>query len=423
MYSLHVQIQHFMFKKENRSLQMLILFVAISTVLIACKKLLPGAPPSTETIAEPIEGLTPAQLALFMQGDILFDHTYTPEEGLGPIFIQQACSGCHSGDGKGHPLNMVTRFGKQVPGGFDYMLGQGGPQLQQRAVDGYLAEVLPSGYTHTSNRIAPIVIGMGLLAAVHDNDIIARADPDDLDGDGISGRVNYLVEESYFQLLDIHTDSAGYRVGRFGKKASKITLLDQVVFALKQDIGITSDYDTEDLFNYLVGLNTSDNIPDPEVSSAVVDRLVFYMRTLKAPTRRNETDADVLAGEQHFFNAGCVKCHAPTMTTSASEIGALNYKEFHPYTDLLLHNMGPGLDDGYPEGQAAGYEWRTPPLWGLGLAEDSQGGTGYYLHDGRATTIKQAISMHGGEASAVVQEFHLLTEAEKDELIKFLKSL
>lgn len=412
-----------MLKYKVRSGQILIVFLIVSVGLIACKKFLPKSPEASETIAEPIEGLTQAQMVLFTQGDALFDHVYTEEAGLGPIFVQQACAGCHPGDGKGHPLNMVTRFGKMTFTGFDYMLTEGGPQLQQRSINNYLAEVLPAGHTHSSDRIAPIVIGLGLLAAVNDNTILAMADPNDGNGDGISGRVNYILPKPFFNALAIHTDSSGYRIGRFGKKASKVTILQQVVFALKEDIGITSDYDTEDLFNYLVGANTGDQTPDPEVSKSVVDRLVFYMRTLKAPTRRNETDPDVIAGEVIFNDLGCVKCHVSTLTTDISEISALSQKVFHPYTDMLLHDMGSGLDDGYPEGDAKGYEWRTPPLWGLGLAEDSQGGTGYYLHDGRATTVKQAIALHGGEASGVVSNYFALTESEKDQLIAFLKSL
>ena len=179
-----------------------------------------------------------------------------------------------------------------------------------------------------------------------------------------------------------------------------------------------------DLFNYNVAGNISDNVADPEVGSDVVDRLVFYMRTLKAPTRRNLDDADVIAGEQIFKNIGCDNCHKSTLTTGSSEIAALNNKEFHPYTDLLLHDMGSILDDGYPEGSATGSEWRTPPLWGLGLAEDSQGGTGYYLHDGRATTLNGAIGYHsGGEASDIASNYSALSQTEKDQLIKFLKSL
>jgi CxxC motif-containing protein (DUF1111 family) len=380
---------------------------------------------ASETIAEPTEGLTPAQTALFVQGDELFAKVYTPEEGAGPIFIQNSCEGCHVGDGKGHPFNTVTRFGKQTDDGFDYMLEFGGPQIQQRAIPGFLAESLPKGYTHKSDRIAPIVIGMGFLEAVTDQTILDMADPTDADGDGISGRVNYVKPKDFFTAKSTHIpNNDGEYIGRFGKKAKEITLRAQVVFALKEDIGLTSDFDTEDLFNYSVGSNISDDVPDPEVGSNVVDRLVFYMRTLKTPTRRDEDDADVIAGAELFSQIGCESCHKSTLRTGASEIDALNYKTFHPYTDLLLHDMGPELGDGLPEGDATGSEWRTPPLWGIGLAEDSQGGTGYYMHDGRATSLEEAIEMHTqGEATSIAVQYFALPEAEKEQLIKFLKSL
>lgn len=407
-----------------RNIFVITLLATVTIGVISCKKLLPEAPASSDTIAEPTKGLTAAQKGLFIQGDELFAKVYTPEEGLGPIFIQNSCEGCHAGDGKGHPFNTVTRFGRKTDTGFDYMEKFGGNQLQQRAIPGFLPEELPIGYTHKSDRIAPIVIGMGFLAAVPDSTIMNMEDQFDLNGDGISGRVNYVLPKEYFVAESMHIDSNGYYIGRFGKKAKEITLRDQVVFALKEDLGLTSDFDTEDLFNYSIAGKISDNVADPEVGSDVVDRLVFYMRTLKTPTRRNETDPDVINGENLFTSIGCVNCHKPTLTTGWSEINALSEKEFHPYTDLLLHDMGAGLNDGYPEGQASGSEWRTPPLWGLGLAEDSQGGTGYYLHDGRATTIEEAIEYHfGGEAKGVASNFFSLTQTEKDQLIKFLKSL
>ncbi|MBL4593648.1 MAG: thiol oxidoreductase [Flavobacteriales bacterium] len=407
-----------------KKITQLMLITMLLVIAIGCEKLVPGAPEPGDTIAEPTEGLTPSQLAQFVQGDELFAKVFTPAEGLGPIFIQSSCEGCHVGDGKGHPFNTETRFGKLDSNGFDFMLDKGGPQLQFRSLQNYIAEVLPPGYTHTSNRIAPIVIGMGHLAAVSDADILALADPNDLNADGISGRINYVVPKSYFIPQPFHIPNNGMYIGRFGKKAKEITLLDQIVFALKQDMGLTSDFDTEDLYNYQVGIGATDNVPDPEVSSDVVNKLLFYMRTLKTPTRRNENDPDVLAGEQIFDQIGCVKCHISTMTTGSSEIEALSYKVFHPYTDLLLHDMGSALDDGVPEGSATGSEWRTPPLWGLGLAEDSQGGTGYYLHDGRATSLEQAIGFHStGEASNIANNYYSLSQTEKDQLIKFLKSL
>ncbi|MCH8317528.1 MAG: c-type cytochrome [Bacteroidetes bacterium] len=405
-------------------------FIAFISFFICCEKLLPGAPDPEDTIAEPIEGLTPAQLVTFLAGDELFAKVYSADLGLGPVFIQNSCEGCHVGDGKGHPFNMETRFGKYSGFVFDEMLDKGGPQLQQRSIAAYPSEQLPSDYTHKTGRIAPIVIGMGFLATLHDSTILDMADPFDLNGDGISGRVNYVLPKEYFTSQSIHIDSSGYYIGRFGKKAKEITLLDQVVFALKQDIGLTSDFDIEDIFNPLAGINSGDVVPDPEVSLDVVNALVFYMRTLKTPTRRNEDDPDVLAGEKLFTQIGCVNCHKPNLTTAKSEIEALSEKVFHPYTDLLLHDMGPALaftTDGYPEipeGSAQGSEWRTPPLWGLGLAKESQGGTAYYLHDGRATDLRKVIDLHiGGEATVPASKFFSLSEGEKEQLIKFLNSL
>lgn len=394
-------------------------------VMIGCEKMLPPAPASSEIIAEPTEGLTPDQVNLFIQGDELFAHSFKPDEGLGPIFIQSSCEGCHVGDGKGHIMNTLTRFGKSnSDGSFDYMLDKGGPQLQHRAIPGYAPEELPAGVTNTSTRIAPIVIGMGFLAAVHDSTLLNLADEFDADGDGISGRPNYVMSKGNFSPEDVHIPSNGMYIGRFGKKAKEMTLKDQVVFALKQDIGLTSDYDTEDPVNFAVSNNAVDEAPDPEAGSDVVEKLTFYMRTLKAPTRRNEDDPDVLAGEQIFQEIGCAKCHTPTLKTGVSEIAAISEKEFHPYTDLLLHDMGSALDDGYPEGSATGSEWRTPPLWGLGLAEDSQGGVGFYLHDGRATSLEDAIGYHStGEAASIASNFEALSAGEKEQLIQFLKSL
>ena len=398
--------------------------VLFTVVIMSCEKLVPDAPEASDTIAEPTEGLDPNQLSLFIQGDELFAKVWTKEEGLGPIFINTGCEGCHVGDGKGHILNTLTRFGKTTTNGFDYMLDKGGPQLQHRALPGYTPEALPDGVTNTSTRIAPIVIGMGFLQAVHDSTIINMEDENDSNNDGISGRINYVSPKDYFVEEDYHIQNNGKYIGRFGKKAKEITLLDQVVFAFKEDIGLTTDFDTEDPINFAVSNITFDEVGDPEVSSDVVQRLVFYMRTLKAPTRRDESDPDVIEGSKIFKQIGCENCHKETLVTAKSEIASLSEKEFHPYTDLLLHDMGSALDDGFPEGDATGSEWRTPPLWGLGLAEDSQGGTGYYLHDGRATSLAEAIGLHStGEASNIASNYFALSVSDREKLIKFLKSL
>jgi CxxC motif-containing protein (DUF1111 family) len=399
------------------------LVLSISLTFLSCSKLVPGVPDASDTIAEPTEGLSLNQLSMFLEGDKLFAQVRTVEEGLGPIYIQSSCEGCHVGDGKGHPVNMVTRYGKLDNNIFSFMLNEGGPQIQTRAIPGFTPEELPNDATHSSDRVAPIVIGLGFLQSVHDSVLLNLADPFDADMDGISGRVNYVQPTPYFIQETVHVDSSGYFIGRFGKKSKEVTIRDQVIFALIQDLGLTTEFEMTDPIVYSISNNATDNVPDPEVGTDQVERLTFYMKTLKAPTRRDEDNADVIAGDALFNSVGCVKCHVQTLTTGESDIKALSNKEFHPFTDLLIHNMGPALDDGLPEGNAHGNEWRTAPLWGLGLAEDSQGGTGFYLHDGRATSLRQAIGFHGGEATGVVSNYSALSGTEQDQLIKFLKSL
>ncbi|NQY12085.1 MAG: thiol oxidoreductase [Flavobacteriales bacterium] len=392
-------------------------------ILQGCTKLVPRAPDSGEVIAEPIEGLNNAQMAAHLVGDERFAHVYSPEEGLGPVFIQTSCEGCHVGDGKGHFSSVVERFGMWENGVFNYLDSLGGPQLQGKAVLNYLAESIPDAGTVVSRRVPPIITGLGFLSAVHDTTLLNLAAKQTAQGNGVSGRVNYVMPQSAFILESHHVDSSGYYIGRFGKKATKATVKEQIVFALKEDMGITSDFDMFDPFNIEVGYNTGDDVPDPELAGNQVNDLVFYLRTLKAPTRRMEDDENVMAGEELFKQVGCAECHISTLKTGYSEIEALSEKEFHPYTDLLIHYM-PLLGDGYPEGSASGDEWRTAPLWGLGLAADSQGGIAYYLHDGRATTINQVVNLHlGGEADNAASSYKALTDAEKDQVIAFLNSL
>jgi len=402
----------------------LVLFgLGLLVLTASCRKLLPPAPPDEEILAGTIPGLTSDQEHEHLVGDVSFGRVFTKEDGLGPIFVQTSCSNCHVGNGKGHPSTSLTRFANLNGTVIDYLIAKGGPQLQNRSVGNYPIEVFPSEANVFTKRIAPAVMGLGYIAALNDQAILNNADPNDSNGDGISGRPNYVDPTSFFNPGSIHIPSGGKYIGRFGKKAEKVTIIDQVVFALKQDIGITSDFDTEDLYNYNAGVNTGDEVPDPEVSASFVHSLVFYMRTLKAPPRRNENDADVKEGEKLFYQTGCTGCHAPTFTTDQSDIAALSNQTFHPYSDFLLHDMGPGLDDGYPEGGSNSNEWRTPPLWGIGLAKDSQGGQVFLLHDGRATSIDAAISAHGGEASAVKDAFFSLTQKEQAQIIKFLESL
>lgn len=400
-----------------------VLTVSLLVALSSCRKLLPPAPDDKDVLAGTIPGLTAQQEHEHLVGDANFGHKFTKAEGLGPVFVQTSCDNCHVGNGKGHPSTILTRYANLNGGVIDYLLSKGGPQLQNRSILNYPAEVLPAEANITTKRIAPAIMGLGFIAALNDQKILYNADPNDTDGDGISGRVNYVDPTSFFVPASIHIPSNGKYIGRFGKKAEKVTIADQVVFALKQDIGITSDFDTEDIYNYQAGISTGDEVPDPEVSASFVGGLVFYMRTLKAPPRRNEDDADVKAGELLFTQIGCTSCHISTFTTAQSDIEALSNKVFHPYSDFLLHDMGAGLDDGYPEGDALSFEWRTPPLWGIGLAKDSQGGMMFLLHDGRATSFEDVISAHGGEAASRRTAFQNLSDTEKKQVYKFLESL
>ena len=404
-------------------IRMLALLFVPMLAIFGCEKLVPQAIEPEQTLAEPLEGMTGAQLALHMEGDEQFAKIFSAAEGLGPVFVQTACQSCHPADGKGNPFNNLTRFGRYDSlGNWDAMRSYGGPQLQHRAIAGFEPEVIPGGASF-SQFIAPGASGLGFLEAVDDATILALADANDADGDGISGVPQWVNPPAYFYPKPSHIANNGKYIGRFGRKASALDLLMQTVGAYKEDIGITSDYDTEDPVNYLVSSGNGDNVADPEISSATVKAVAFYLRTLKAPPRRNENDTDVRAGENLFIQIGCEVCHKQTLTTGSSEILPLNRATFHPYTDLLLHDMGPELDDSYTENSALTYEWRTTPLWGLGLQRNSQGGEMFLLHDGRARTFEQAIEFHGGEASASRANFRNLSSTEKIQLIKFLESL
>ena len=388
------------------------LFVAAG---FSCQKLLPAAPADDEILDGPLAGLTPEQNAIFIKGDIAFnDEVFTPQTGLGPLFVATSCGSCHAGDGKGHPFTTLTRFGQSDTVNGNLFLHLGGHQLQNRAIPGFVPEQIPSGATF-SKFTPPAVTGLGFLDAVPDAAILALSDPDDADNDGISGRPNWIFTKNYSPLRPNSISQNGKYIGRFGKKASTYDLLQQTATAYNQDIGITSFYESKDTY--------TGQIVDPEVSNQTVLDVVFYLKTLKAPVQRTPNDADVLAGKQIFTNIKCGTCHVPQLTSGASPVAALSNKIFFPYTDFLLHDMGSGLNDGYTEGTALSQEWRTPPLWGLGLSKNSQGGQYFLLHDGRAKSIEEAILLHGGEAMQSKNNFQQLTAAEKAKLIKFLESL
>lgn len=389
-----------------------IVFLVV-VIVVSCEKTMPPAPGENSLLDGPMEGLSTEEQAQFLKGDEAFGEVFTIEKGLGPIFVANQCASCHAGDGKGSPFVRFTRFGQPDTLGNQF-LAFGGPQLQHKAIPGYQPEQLPAGAT-TTDLIAPAVSGLGFLDAVSDADLIALSDPNDANGDGISGRPHWNTIPDYVTLRPNSIAQNGRYISRFGKKGAAYDLLHQTSGAYNQDMGVTSLFEPIDPYS---GLEV-----DPEVSTQTVHDVVFYLKTLKAPIQRNQDDPDVLAGKQIFSDIQCASCHTPTLNTGFSPISALSNKEFHPYTDLLLHDMGPGLDDGYTEGYALTSEWRTPALWGIGLSKDAQGGSYFLLHDGRAMSIEEAILLHGGEAQQSRDNYNQLSEAEKEQLIKFLESL
>lgn len=388
--------------------------ITLALAVSACKKIMPKAPGNDEILDGPLDGLSTQETAQFLRGDVAFnDDVFTPQNGLGPIFVATSCGSCHAGDGKGHPFTTLTRFGQTDSTG-NLFLSLGGPQLQNRAIPGYQPETLPAGAT-SAKILPPANTGLGFLDAVSDANLIALSDPNDSDGDGISGIPNWINVPAYCQLRNGAVSQNGKYIGRFGKKGAAYDLLQQSANAYNQDMGVNSSFEPIDTY--------SKQEVDPEVSNTTVHDVVFYLKTLKAPVQRNANNAEVMAGKELFINIGCEKCHKASLSTGASPVSALSYKTFSPYTDLLLHDMGSALNDGYTEGSAKTYEWKTPALWGLGLSKNSQGGNYFLMHDGRATSIEAAINMHGGEAQASSSAFQNLSTAEKQKLITFLESL
>lgn len=404
------------------------LFLAIIgfLCLFACRRVAeslgPKMPLDDQILDGPLEGLTATQMRQFMAGDIAFnEEVFSGELGLGPYFVATSCGSCHAGDGKGHPFTTLTRFGQSDSTGNKF-LHMGAPQLQNRALPGFVPEQLPFG-APSSKFMPPANTGLGFLAALTDAQILANADPNDLDGDGISGRPNYVQAPDYFVPQWFHNPFNGKYIGRFGKKAGAIDLLHQTVNAYNQDMGITTDFLMQEPAINGQAWPYFDNAPDPEVLATTVHNVVFYLRTLKVPIQRNQNDVQIAVGKKLFLDINCGRCHTPEFTTGTSDIDALSHKTFAPYTDLLLHDMGPVLDDGYTEGVAHSTEWRTPALWGLGLSKNSQGGQIFLMHDGRARSINEAILLHGGEAEASKTLYLNLSENDKKKIISFLESL
>lgn len=390
-----------------------------AAILAGCEAFLPAAIPVDETLDGMVAGLTFSQSRMHLVGDEGFnDQIFTAGTGLGPCFVATSCGSCHAADGKGHPFTTLTRFAYQDGSGNIFL---GAPQLQNRAVPGFAPERLPAG-APSSKLTPPAVTGLGFLELVPDADILAMADPDDADGDGISGAPNWNAIPGFVRPAPNAITNNGKYICRFGKKGSTYNLFQQTVTAYNQDIGITSTFLPDNPINYA---DATQPVPSggPEVTDETINAVTFYLQTLKAPIPRGASDDIVNQGKSIFIRIGCERCHRETLKTGTSPIGALSEKNIHPYTDLLLHDMGAELDDGYTEGSATTAEWRTPPLWGLGLSSSSQGGQIFLLHDGRARSIEDAILLHGGEGDISRAAFTTLPASEKAALIRFLESL
>ncbi|CAN5475858.1 hypothetical protein BH23VER1_BH23VER1_21580 [soil metagenome] len=272
-----------------------------------------------------------------------------------------------------------------------------------------------------SPRVAQALAGIGLLEAVPDSAILALADPDDADGDGISGRPNWVWDLAAREVV----------LGRFGWKSGQPSIRQQTAAAFRGDMGITSNLcpDENTTPDQLAAMDAL-GIPaaalaseEPDLDDKILDRVTTYLQTLAPPARREHAGPTVLRGKALFAAARCTACHAPAFQTAPdAALPELANQTIRPYTDLLLHDMGDGLADHRPEFEADGREWRTAPLWGIGLVETVNGHT-HFLHDGRARNLEEAILWHGGEAEASRETFKAMSAHDRGALLKFLESL
>ena len=386
----------------------------------------------------------------------------TARDGLGPVFNANACQSCHVRDGRGRPptsqeemATMLVRISADVPHDPAKLRRNGvvahpvyGGQIQNHGIPNVPAEArveldwsetrarYPDGTPYalrtptvrfedlahgapepallTSARVAPSLVGIGLLDTIAEAAIVAREDPDDADGDGISGRANRVWDVQEKRTV----------VGRFGWKSGQPTALQQVAAAFNGDIGITSSlFPAHECTKAQSACRKSPDGGKPEVSDEILDFVNFYTKTLAVPARRGHEDPFVVEGEALFGSLGCETCHASTWQTGEDpQFPELSDQEIHPYSDLLLHDMGEALADGRPDFEASGREWRTPPLWGIGLVRRVNQHT-FFLHDGRARNLEEAILWHGGEAEKSRDAFVALDRQDRRRVIAFLRSL
>ena len=411
--------------------------------------------------------------ALFRKFWVSSPSSTQASDGLGPLFNARACQSCHLKDGRGHPpegaadaTSMFLRLARPARTAeerqaiadlkaVNFPDPTYGGQLQDLAVPGLAAEgrmiidyteetvTLAGGETVSlrkprysvadlaygpldpettfSPRIANPMIGMGLIQAIAAEDILARVDPDDRDGDGISGRAARARDHRTGEL----------KLGRFGWKAQNASVRDQSSSAFKGDLGISTpdaphhagDCTAAQEQCLAMPNGVQKRLGDTEAPDPVLDLVTFYTQNLAPPARRGIDDGTVLKGKSLFYASGCVACHTPKYVTSRkAENKAHRFQLIWPHSDFLLHDMGEGLADGQAVGDASGREWRTQPLWGIGLTETVNGHT-FFLHDGRARNLTEAILWHGGEAQGARDRFAALEPDDRKALIAFLESL
>lgn len=357
---------------------------------------------------DPLAGLTPEQRDRFQRGRLVFQREFTPETGLGPLFNSTACGECHENPaaGGGGDETEVHATADRPDGTCDPLADEGGPVIQNhvtpalQAALGIDREPFPKSATARATRTSPALFGRGLLDAVPDSTLLAYADPDDRNHDGISGRVNRFVDG---------------RIGRFGRKAFIPTLNEFNAGAFVIEMGITNpSVPTEESIGGGPIPPGVDPTPDPELSGEDLSLADDFVRYLAPPSPARLTRAGY-RGRELFTRLGCAGCHFPTLRTGASPVAALNYRRFAAYTDLLLHDMGPEMAD-ICLGLAGPSEFRTEPLIGLRFSD-------HFLHDGRAKSLAEAIAAHGGEGAAVRDRFRKLAPADSAALISFLLSL
>lgn len=397
--------------------------VGACAFVLGCDALMTGVPPAGDVLDGPLPGLTPSEMAAFVAGDAEFERSFSPAEGVGPLFTNVSCAGCHSGDGRGRPepafSNLVPRVDPQAASAAG--LPFDAPVVQVKALPGADPEVVPTTIP-VSLRLPPPVFGVGLIEAIPVAEILSRADPDDANGDGISGRPHWVDPPVWVPSEELPSGGGPY-LGRFTRKARASTVFEQVVDAYLDDMGITTDFLPVENRNVGASVPTSsfDRVVDPELSADVVQRVTFYLRLL-APPAPGEMTATREQGEALFHEVGCALCHTPEMTTGPNPIAALANKPVRLYSDLLLHDMGDELADDVQDRDANGREWRTAPLWGLRVAPQFLDGELFLMHDGRARSIEEAVMLHGGEAAAVREAFAALSGAERAALIDFVES-